>query len=935
MKKQLFLLLSILLLSINIFAQSALETKIPTDPKVTIGKLANGLTYYIRQNNKPEQKVELRLVINAGSALEDDNQQGLAHMTEHMLFNGTKNFKKNDIISFLQSIGVGFGNDLNAYTSFDETVYMLPIPTDKPGNLEKGFQILKEWAHEATFLNEDIDGEREVILEESRSRKGADDRILHQILPYIFNKSQYAYRLPIGIDSLIKHFPYENIKRFYKDWYRPNLMAVIVVGDITTAKAEEFIKKYFADIYNPANEKKRTIINIEPYATSFTKIITDDELTNYSVAIAYSPFKDEEPTTLGGYKQNIVKGLFTTMLNNRLRELTQQENPPYLGAGAGFSGNVRNYSQFNINVTVADAAKTLKGLNTALEVIEKVKRFGFTQSELDRAKANHLKSMELAYNERNKTESSSYVGEYLNNFLTHEPIPGIEKEEAWTKELIPTITLSDFKSINTLLQDNKEFFAYLTGLNKGTLPTEAEITQMIKSAANRTDITPYEEKQIAAKLLSKEPKAGKIIKTTTDSKLGTTTWALSNGTFVTIKKTNFKDDEVLLSASRNGGYSNYGVADIENAKNAVSIVNAMGAGNFSPLDLQKVLTGKAASAKATLGALNDGFSGSSSAKDVETMLQLLYLKATSPRVDSALYRSFIQKGKAEAQFIMANPQAVFIDSFYTVLFKRNPLAGSPFPTPDDYDQIHLNKVMDIYNQRFGNAYGMNFVIVGNFDEARLKPLVEKYIGGLPSKKTIFNYKDNGVRPVKGNTSFTVHKGKEEQSLLVSFISGETPFSDNLNLSAMAVAEVLNIRIIEEIREKVQGIYGGSIAIGLNKKPYNNYTAVLQLPTSPTKVDTVLKAFWNEVALLKNNGPSKENVEKVKKQWIESNKTSMQQNATWLNYIVSTQLEKKNIDRFLNYEKYINALSAKDIQNAANIIFNGKNVITAILMPEKN
>ncbi|MFV0605111.1 MAG: M16 family metallopeptidase [Niabella sp.] len=923
-----------LLVSISVFGQVNLSDKIPIDPKVKIGKLENGLTYYIRENNKPEQKVELRLVVNTGSIMEDDDQQGLAHMAEHMAFNGTKNFKKNEIVSFLQNIGVGFGNDLNAYTSFDETVYMLPIPTDKPGNLEKGFQVLEDWAHNVTYLNEDIESERAIILEESRLGKGANDRMFRKQYPYIFAGSKYANRLPIGVDSIIKNFAPDAIRRFYKDWYRPNLMAVIVVGDVSVATAETMIKNHFSQLVNPSSERTRINEVVPAYKENAGLVVTDKEATRYAVSVAYSAFPEEEPTTVGGYKQQLTKNIFTMLLNLRLRDLTQKENPPFLYGYGYFSSYARGYSQFNAQAGVATADKAQSGLTALMEEVEIAKRFGFTQSELDRAKLNLLAGMESAYNERDKTESESYVGEYIRNFLENEPIPGIKIEYDYYKELVPLITLSDVKSVSEQLQKTPDFFVSLAGPESADLPLASNLVSVATTTAAKTDLKPYEEKVIATNLLSKEPVPGKVTKVTTDAKLATKTWTLSNGTTVTFKTTDFKDDEISMGARRFGGTDNYGQADKYNAAYAMSVVNAMGFGDFSPTDLQKATAGKNASASATFSSIYDGFSGSSSVKDLETMLQLLYLKATSPRVDEALFKSYIQKAKSQFSFIMANPQTAFIDTLMQTVYGKNPLAPIAVPKPAYFDKINMKRALDIYKERFGNAYGMNFVFVGSIDEAVLKPLIEKYIGGLPSKAKKFAFKDNGVRPVKGVVNLDVNKGEAEKSLIISMETGTIPYSEDLDLKAAAVSEVLNIRVIEELREKIQGIYGGGTNISVEKYPYQNYSAMVQLPTGPDKVDTLLKAMHQEIVNIKTNGPSKENLDKVKLQWIESKRDAMKRNSTWLNYILSSKLEQKNVDRFLNYDKYINALTEQGVKEAARKIFTGKNVVTAVLMPEK-
>jgi zinc protease len=935
MKSLKLLAFFLLCFSSSLFAQQNLKDTLPVDPNVKIGKLSNGLTYYIRKNEKPQQKVELRLVVNAGSILENEDQQGLAHLSEHMAFNGTTHFKKNDIVSFLQSIGVAFGSDLNAYTSFDETVYILPIPTDKPGNIEKGFQILEDWAHNVTDKAEDIDAERPVVLEESRLGKGAQDRINKQIYPVLFANSLYAKRLPIGIDSIVKNAPYSALRSFYKDWYRPDLMAVIVVGDIEPAKAESLIKKYFGQIKNPANERTRTYAEVPPYEKSVAKVVTDKEATSYSYQVHYSMEKTPPVATLGEYKHDLVKEIFSDLFNQRLRELTQQENPPFVYAASGFSSEARGYEAFEAFIGTGNS-DSLRGLKAFEIELERVKKYGFTKAELDRSKADMMNYMERAFNEKNKTESANYAEEYIRNFLTKEPIPGIANEYKYYKELLPQITVDEVNAIANQLSKNSNQFIALTGPEPApgkTLPTPEEILA-IRSEVEKMDIKPYEEKTVSANLLNETPKAGKITATKKNAVLGTTEFTLSNGITVTLKHTDFKNDQILMSAIRPGGKGNYGIADKYNAEYLIPVISAMGVGNFSPVDLKKALSGKTASARPTFSEVSDGMSGSSSVKDVESMLQLVYLYATAPRIDTALFKSFIEKNKSQIAFLNANPQAVFIDSLFKVYYNDNPLAPIAVPKAAYFDALNLNRMMQIYKERFEDMNEMHFTFTGSITEEQLKPLLEKYIASLPVTSRKFHYVDNKVRPVTGKEEVDVYKGKEPKALILAIYSGEVPYSEALDLKAQAISEILNIRIIENLREKIQGIYGGGIPVQFQKIPYSHYDFFLQLPCGPEKVDTLIKAANSEIESLIKNGPSKENLEKVKKQWKEQHKVDIKENGTWLAQLQSFVFPGDNPDYFINYDKYVDALTVKDIQDAAKLLLTTKNVVTGILRPEK-
>jgi zinc protease len=922
----------LLLTCISTTAQD-LNENLPLDSKIRHGKLDNGITYYIRQNKRPEKKIELRLALNAGSVNEDDNQQGLAHMAEHMAFNGTKNFKKNELISFLQDIGVGFGNDLNAYTSFDETVYMLTIPTDQKGNIEKGFQVLEDWAHQVTYITEDIEGERAIILEESRLGKGAEDRMFRKVFPKLYAGSKYAERLPIGVDSIIRTFNPDEIRRFYKEWYRPELMAVLVVGDIDPNQAEEYIRKHFSTIKPGQGGRPRTPVKLPAYTSDQAMVVTDKEATDYSISINYPPFPQPEAVTIGDYRKSMVRQLYASIFNQRLRELTQQQNAPFLYGYVGFETYARGYSAFSVQAGTGtgDPKKAIDALG---EEIERVKRFGFTAAELEREKKSLLTMYERLYNNRDKTESSTLVQEYIRHFLEDEPVPGIAKEYEYAKQMVPTITLDEVNKVSETFRHEKNRFAYVFGPETAdTVITDQQVLALL-DAKEKADIKPFEEKAVATELLSTVPKAGKVTAKSKNTLLGTTELVLSNGIKVTLKPTAFKDDQVVMGATRPGGKNNYGVADRYNAEYATAIVNTMGVGDFTPTELRKALAGKTVSVSPVFGAISDGVRGSSGKNDIETMLQLNYLYFTSPRKDSSLFRSFVQKNKSQYANLNANPQTAFIDTMYQTLFNKSPLAPIAVPHSEYYDKIDLERALQIYKERFGDATGMNFVFVGSFKESEIIPLIEKYIASLPATGKKYKMVDNNVRPISGKKQLNVYKGKEEQSMILALYTGEIPYNPSLELKAKAMSEVLNIRIFEELREKIQGIYGGGTFISMERYPYSNYNMVLQLPCGPEKVDTLIKAVNAEFDKLVKSGPAVSYLDKVKKQWHEEYRTSIKENSTWLNQLLELKLKGGDPKKFIDYEKNIDKLTVKDIQEAAKVILGGNNKFTAILMPEK-
>ena len=912
-----------------------LQSKLPTDPDVVTGKLDNGLTYYIRNNHKPANKVELRMVVKAGAILENDDQQGLAHFMEHMNFNGTKNFQKNDLVSYLQSIGVQFGADLNAYTGFDQTVYILPIPTDKPDNLEKGFQIIEDWAHNALLTDKDIDEERGVVLEESRLGKGADDRMRKKYFPKLAEGTRYAERLPIGKDDILKTFKYETIRSFYRDWYRPDLQAVIVVGDIDVATAKKMIVDHFGSLRNPPKERERKYVDVNPRKAPEAMVVTDKEATNSELIIAFPFVKKHDEVTIGDYKKDLEKELAQTMLNTRLNDLAQGSNPPFPFAGTEMDGLVHGYEAFT-----AIAAFSNEGFETALNALTgelvRARKYGFTQNELELAKKDLLSNIEKAYNERTTTESRNYVEEYIQAFLDKEPFPGVANEFAYQKSMLPSIKLDDINKLFKEWLASSNTFSLVTGPDKSDvkLPTEAQLLALTKKGLSQ-EIKKEEEKKVASSLMDSKPMPGKVVSQNKEDGLDATTYILSNGIKVTIKPTEFKSDEILMKGIKQGGSNSYALADRSNVHFASDVVDAMGIASFSPTDLEKVLAGKKISVEAKIMEINDEVDCSSTIKDFETMMQLTYLSIMKPRKDQGLFNAYKDKQKTMLAFMSSNPQAAFIDTMIKTMYNNNPLARMVIPKPSDFDKIDLDRTIQIYKDEIGTADGYHFFIVGNIKPETALPLIETYLGSIPASGKAAAYKDNGVRPIAGRKSLTFEKGKEQKSLILSVYSGETEYSEDLALKTQALAEILNIKVIEELREKMGKIYGGGFRGSVSKEPYNRYSIQLQLPCGPESVDTLLKAANYQIKMLKENGPEAKDLDKVKSQWREKYLTDVKENKYWSGKLESILFWGRDKDRVLQYQSYVDKLTPADIQATAKKLFDGKNEFTAVLNPEKS
>jgi len=923
-----------LFLSKPTFSQFNLADKLAVDPSVKIGKLSNGLTYYIRKNGKPENKVQLRLVINAGSVLEDADQQGLAHMMEHMNFNGSIHFPKNELVSYLQSIGVQFGADLNANTGFDATTYILPIPSDDSVKVDQGFTILEDWAGNALLDTAEINKERGVVLEESRLGKGANERMGKKYFPKLFNGSKYASRMPIGKDAIIQNFKPAAIRRFYKTWYRPDLMAVVVVGDIDPAVAEKEIIRHFSKFKNPAPEQPRpSIIPIAPRTISEGMVLTDKEQTIKLLNIFNYTERSKPVTTWANYRNSIIENLFSAMINQRLNELTQQPNPPFLFANTGTSELIRGYRAFTSFAVLSDKPVEA-AIDSLVRTTEAVKKFGFLQTELDRAKSTLLNDVQNAYENKDKTESSHLVEEYINHFLSGTAIPGITKEYAFMQEILPGISLKEVNALTAKMENKQGKFVLLLAPEKdaSALPADHQVLTML-TAAHQLPVKPYQEKAVAKSLIDKAPTAGKIVNETNNTSLGTTELSLSNGITVTLKPTEFKNDEIKMDAWRWGGFHNYNLDNKQNAEYTAQLVGAMGVKDMSPIDLQKFLAGKTVEAAPYINQHDEGIEGSSSAKDFETFLQLVHLYFTEPRKDEKLFQSFVTSQKTFLQNIRSNPFAYFGDTLAKIEFQNNPWADG-IPAPSDFDRINLEKSYAIYKEVFGNAFGMHFTFVGNIDVNKIKSLLETYLASLPSAQKENKFTDVGLRPVKGVVDATVYKGADKKSLVNLIFTGEVPYSRDEELKMKALIEVLNIKTIEKLREEMSGIYGGGSRGGFEKRPYNHFSITTSFPCGPENVDKLTTALFGIIKNAQEKGIEQKDLDKVKETWKRQNEERMKQNDYWLGSLSLSWINQEDPAWIQDYVQKVDALTAKDLQDAAVKYFNTQNYIKAVLRPEK-
>jgi zinc protease len=934
MKKAPFFIITFLFaLTVNIYAQETI-TKIPTDPSVTIGTLSNGMTYYIKNNKKPADKLELRLVVNAGSILEDDDQLGLAHFMEHMNFNGTKNFKKNELVDYLQSIGVKFGAHLNAYTGFDETVYILPIPSDDPDKLDKGFQILEDWAHNTLLNNEDIDNERGVVLEEYRLGKGADERMLQNYLPKVLYGSKYASRLPIGTKENLETFDYESLKRFYKDWYRPDLMAVMAVGDVDVNTLEEKIKAHFGEIPAVVNARPREVFNIPNHKETLIAIESDKEAAFSRVQVLFKDSDDVKiKTTVEDYKNSMIKSLFTQMINNRLDELRNSENPPFV-YGASYHGGTwaRTKAAYQSFAMTSETGQ-LTALQALLEENERIRRFGFYEGEFSRAKKDILAGLEKAFKDRDKTPSNRIIGEYVRNFLSQEPMPGIVWEYNFQKEHLPNIQLSDVNSVITNYLKDENRVVVITGPEKEGVvkTTEAEV-QGVLNTLKDADLKPYEDKAVAVSLITDLPAAGSITNLVKDEVLGTTKITLSNGATVTYKITDFKNDEILFEAYSYGGTSLYSNEEYL-ATNIANIgLTEAGVNNYGKVELSKMLSGKIVSVRPSIGNYSEGFSGSASPKDLEELFQLTHLYFTALNKDDKAFTSFITKQKAFLGNLLASPQYYFQNEIGKFLNEGNPRYAG-FPTPEKLDETNYDLAYQKYQERFADAGDFNFYFVGNIDERKLIEFSTKYLANLPSKNSKETYTIFDYRPLTGSHTKIIEKGEDQKSSVSISYQGETQYDKNEAHALKSLAEILTIKLIEKLREEEAGVYGAGARASISKIPYGWYNFSISFPCGPENVDRLKTATINEVETLIANGPTDEDLSKIKEAQILERKEKMKQNKFWINLLKNSDYQDKDASRVFEYENAVNALTKEDLQKVAQKYLT-KGYILGIHNPEK-
>jgi zinc protease len=903
---------------------------LPLDQEVRTGTLPNGFRYFIRRNTEPAKRAIFYLPVRIGSIVENEQELGLAHFLEHMAFNGTKHFPKNELINYLQTNGVRFGADINAYTGFDETVYQLPLPTDDTAIIQNGLQILRDWAQDITLEKEEIEKERGVIIEEKRTGKGAGERMQKQYLPMLFNHSRYASRLPIGTESILKSFKPETIRDFYKKWYRPNLQAIIVVGDIDPDAIEKMIIEKFSDLKNPTAPEMRTDYKVPLEGHNQFMAVTDKENTSAVIQVLMKHPADPLKTT-ADLELNLKKIFFNNLMAARISELSKQEHPPFLQGGSSIGSFMANMDAASIVAAVRPGEWEV-GFKAVFAETERVKKFGFTQTELDRTRQALLTYFESKYREKDKTHSDVYVQKLLKLFLNGDAVPGPEYEFQFYKENLPLVTLDQVNAMAAryYTDHNRDILILAPENQKDSLPSESTVLQWMQDVAS-SSLVAYEDNMAGKVLMSNVPKAGNIISEKEISALGIKELTLSNGVKVVLKKTAFKNDEIRFSSFSPGGNSLYGDEDYQSAINAPGVVASSGVAAFNSIELSKLLSGKIVSISPYISERFEGINGTTAPADLETALQLVHLFFTEAKIDTAIFNGLVSNFKSSLANRANDPNSVFSDSANAILSNYN--IRRTGPTIEKANQISLSRAMEIYNDRFADASDFTFLFVGNIDEEVLRPLIETYLGSLPAIHREEKGRDLGIWIPRGQIKKVVRKGTENKATVQLVFSGDYTYNLQQNIRMEGLEEVLKIKLTERLRETEGGVYSPSAAVSYGSFPVPRYTVSISFACAPENVDKLINATLNEIKKLQTQGPEAKDVKKFITEEQRSRETKLQTNNYWLSYLAGQYQNKQHLDDVLRYDKYLQAMTSADIRTVAQQYLNTINFIQLILLPE--
>jgi zinc protease len=898
------------------------------DTSVIRGVLPNGLTYYVRRNAEPRARAELRLVVNAGSVLEEQDQRGLAHFLEHMAFNGTRRFEKHQIVDYLEHVGMRFGPDINAYTSFDETVFMLQLPTDSAGVVDTGLQILRDWADGITLDPDEIEKERGVVIEEWRRSRGAGARISDRQFPFLFAGSQYAERLPIGDLETLRTFEPETLRRFYQQWYRPELMAVVAVGEFDPLEIEARVRAEFGGM--PARQGAARPEISMPFPDSTRYMVTvDPEVPRTQVNLNWM-MPAHPDTTPEDIRRAIVDGMFSGLLGDRLQDISLEPDAPFIDVGSYQGGSLRPVETFVLNAAVAEGGAE-RGLGALVAELERAARHGFTAAELEREKTELLRMWEQIYAERAKTSSAAYAGTYADHFLRRGPLRTVEDEYEMNRAIVPTVTLEEVNAAARRYAALRDRVVLVSGPERAglTAPTEARLAFVVDSVT-RADVAAYTETVSDAPLLASTPAPGRLVEVDSTPEIGVTRWTLSNGAQVVLKPTDFRDDEILFSATSPGGLSLLPDSAHLYGRTATAAVQLGGVGGLSLTDLQKRLTGKAASVGPNVSELSEGMNGYAAPRDVETLFQLIHLYFTQPRRDTTAWSAYLQRGREALRNRDVTPESAFGDTLTAILTQHHPRMR-PF-TSAVFDSLDIDRSLQIYRERFADAGDFTFYFVGNFTPDSLRPLVETYLASLPGTGSHETFRDLGIRPPGGVVERTVRRGVEPKARTVLIFTGPAEFSRQASADMSALAQALELRLREKLREELGGTYTVGVSGSIARDPYPRYSLNIDFGSAPERVDELVRVVMAEIDTVRAAGVPQDVVDKVREGFRRSREIELRDNSAWMSRLIT--YDRSGWDpRLIPENLAANTVSAERLHATARLYLDPARRVQVSLVPE--
>jgi zinc protease len=932
-KKINLLILSILVIPWVSAGQYDPSRVVSLDPEVRSGVLENGMTYYIRHNREPADRASFYIVHNVGALLEEDDQNGLAHFLEHMAFNGTLNFEGKGILNTLERHGVAFGRNINAYTSYDETVYNISdVPVNRPGLLDTCLLILHDWSNYLLLNDEDIDNERGVITEEWRTRRNSATRIQNQWFPVLFRDSQYAKRDVIGDTTVIRHHRPETLRKFYHDWYRTDLQAIIIVGDFDVDEMEEMVKYRFASIPPVENPQERPFFEIPFHHETYFVVATDPEATQSQVTM-YILFRnnDLKQKTLANMREGYIRSLYNSMSGMRISELLQQGEPPFINGYSQISGFVRGYDAYIISA-VANPHSQAAALESIMTETERILRHGFTESELERARANYLTSLESRYKQRDKISNDALARQLQSHYLVNSAVPGIEFEYEFAKTIIPGITAEEVSAMaqRWIRPDNRTIV--ITGPEAGKKHlTENEALALV-SKVSQKEIEPYDDGLSDAVLISEELQGGAIIKTSPLVDFNAVEWTLENNLKVVYRHADYEKDNVSLLAYSPGGASLWDDQYVPSLGMINEFITSYGVGDFNAISLEKMLAGKRVSLRPFISERFEGFNGSSAPRDFETLMKLVWLYFEQPRFDDQAHDALMSRYRSYVRNLQNDPRKIMSDSLSLILSDYHPRVR--LMDASYLDAVSIDHIQDIYLDRIHDAGDFTFFIVGNIDEEIVKPLVEKYLGSLSSTFRTETWKDHGIRVPPGTTSrrIEVPLATPKASVNISFVNN-VAYNAHTSLAMSILQGVLNLRYIETVREEEGGTYGVSVRASISRNPVEEGRLSISFDTDPEKSDYLKSIIYREIDKILDNGPTPDDFDKTIQNLLKDREQSRNHNNFWMSSLYNFYTIGINFADTSNYEDILKRMTPDDIQAFAKQYFTGVNTIDVVFLPK--